>query len=182
MIRRFRLTPVAGSGAQNGLIITLPPPSPAPDPTVCETCPTVPPLAEWVDLPTLFPCVGSAPAEATIDSAGTFVAAPGVDTSTTYEWEIDTTGMTLPHVCVVVPDDEAVLVDNFRYMSGAGTPIQEDPPDNSIRSPYFLLRPNEPLLPLRISTYQRGASWGDPTNGLNATVRFRVLCIPVAPT
>lgn len=52
MSRRFRLTPVSGSGAQNGLIITLPPPSPAGAPAE-DGCACDDLSATWSNLDTL---------------------------------------------------------------------------------------------------------------------------------
>lgn len=166
-----------GSGSGGGGIIIAPPP--VPPPTVCADCPTVPPIAEWADVTSLFPCVGDAPAEATV--AGTiFSASPGADVSTTYTWEIDTTGMTAPHICCVVPLDLAIMAANFRFLAAAGAYIQQDPPDNGIRSPYFIMRPGESG-PIQVSAYQPNTSFGDPANGMTETVQFRIVCIPVAP-
>lgn len=90
--------------------------------------------------------------------------------------------MTAPHICCLVPIDSAVLTSNFRYLYAAGQPLQVDPPDNSIVSPYFILRPGGGASQA-INAYQRGDSWPGDTapNGLLETVRFRVLCLPVAP-
>jgi hypothetical protein len=64
-------------------------------------------------------------------------------------------------------------------MAADGADIQKDPPDNGILSPFFLIRPDGSNP--QISAYQPNTSFGDPANGLLATVTFRVVCIPVEP-
>lgn len=167
----------AGSvGGGNGGIIIAPPRIP---PNVeCPECPEIPPIAAWSDIATVFDCAGDYPAGATIAN-GLFTATPGVDTSTLYQWSIDTTGMLVPYLCCVIPVDEAALIANFRFMTAGGAPIQTSPPANDILSPYFMLRPDGSSQ--TISAYQPNTSFGDAANGLVDAVTFRVQCIPVDP-
>lgn len=165
------------NGTSNGGIIVVPPI--VPPPVECESCPSVPPIADWADITELFACAGVAPDEATVAANGLFTATPGADLTANYAWEINTAGMTIPHVCCVIPTDLAVFSQNFRFMAAAGAYIQKDPPDNGILSPFFLIRPDGSNP--QISAYQPNTSFGDPANGLLATVTFRVVCIPVEP-
>lgn len=178
-MRRFPLgAPNTSAGPNTGIIIAPPlvpgcPPAP--------NCPTIPGLAEWLELPSVLDCEPISPAQATI-AGSVFTSTPGPDLTTTYQWGVDVSAIEVPYMCCVVFVDEAVALANIRSMIANGSYIQtQEPPYAAITSPFFVLRPGD-FSPAVISHYQRNTSFGDTDNGLLATVRFRVLCLPVEPS
>lgn len=181
-MRRFPLRPVPVAPTPPGIGLTLPPAvaPPSNDGPIPPTCPTVPPIADWTSVTNVFDCSALLPAGASLVD-DVFIAAPGADLTAAYLWNIDLTGVTLPYMCKIVPEDVAVFVAQFRGMTAANMYIS-DFNTGAVDSYFFLMRPGDPNLggAAQIATYQRHVP-DDPANGLTATVRFRVLCIPIDP-
>lgn len=115
----------------------------------------MPPVADWESVANVFPVTAAYPAEASI-ADDVFIAVPGADLSTVYAWDIDVSAMTLPHLCVIVPEDEAVFVAQFRGVYAAGMYISNFN-TGAVNSYFFVIRPGDPTLAgvAQISTYQR---------------------------
>lgn len=175
--RRFPLLPTAPGPRPLAIEIRMPPLTAGAPPAAC---PTVPAIADWQSVTLVFPCTPAFPAQATI-AGDVFVATPGPDLTTVYAWDIDLSSMTVPHMCVIQPEDPATFVAQFRGVYAANMPISSFN-DGSVLSYFFMMRPDDPILSgvAQVSTYQRHIP-DDPANGLTATVRFRVLCIPIDP-
>jgi hypothetical protein len=97
------------NGTSNGGIIVVPPIVPPP---------VEPPIADWADITELFACARVAPDEAPVAANGLFTATPGADLTANYAWEINTAGMTIPHVCCVIPTDLAVFFSELSIHGG----------------------------------------------------------------
>lgn len=172
MTRLFTLRPMSPAASGLNQTILLPPAVPTSTPAAgppAEDCPTVPALADWVDVGELATVTASGnPDYGDSYSAPTFSA---IDSTNDFgEWTIDASAVTEPLLCRVLPDDDQFEAQLGGFYAGSS---ELQPFGGGALQPYFVVPPGGTVLLSYYGPEGAGTIVGEIT--------FRIVCIPVAP-